>query len=91
MVTPFGERLRQARELVPNLSARSLAELANLTQSQVAQIERGDIERPRADTIVPLSTVLGVTTDWLLKGEGDPPTAEQVTAAVEKARADRAA
>lgn len=91
MASPFGERLQRARELVGNLSARELAALAGQTQSLVAQIERGKIESPRSDTIVSLSTVLGVTTDWLLKGEGDEPTAELVLAAVEKARADRAA
>lgn len=37
-----------------------------------------------------ITDTLGISLDWLVSGTGDPPTAEQIKAAVEVARASRA-
>lgn len=86
-------RVRVCRTMVPELSARELAALAELPPPTVSNIERSDDARPgdriAAKTIVALARVLGTTAEWLMTGEGDAPTAADVTAAIEAARASR--
>jgi transcriptional regulator with XRE-family HTH domain len=76
-------RLKRAREMA-GLSARALSSLAGLTPSHVSLIEAGQpgIE---SKTAMKLAGVLGVSLDWLLTGKGEPPTAEAVKSAVERA------
>lgn len=88
--SPIGERIREARELVEDLSARELAVLAGLAPSLVAHLERGEIQSPRTDTLTRLSSVLGVSLEWLIIG-GDSPAQKRVRAAVAQARAKRVA
>lgn len=55
------------------------------------QIEQGGADNPKAATVIALAEALGCTVGWLLAGEGAPPSAESVRAAVEKARSGRGA
>lgn len=81
------DRLEHARALAGGLSLRELSKLAGLFGTHAALIESGRRTNIEGKTAVALARVLGVSTDWLLTGEGDEPTAEQVRAAVERARA----
>ena len=84
----LGVRLRSVRELA-GLSARELAVLANLAPSLVGHIELGRVQHPRAETLAELARVLGVSLDWLIRGEGDGPSTDCVQAAVAGARSLR--
>lgn len=77
----LGRRIAFARGLA-NLSAARLGKLANLSSAIVAMIEKGDRKDPVGSTVASIAQVLGVSTDWLLTGVGDPPTKEQVEAAL---------
>ena len=84
VLASFGDRLLWARTAVA-LSGRDLERLAGIGESNVYQIEtRGRI--PGADIVVRIAAVLGTTTDWLLTGAGDAPTAESMAVAVVRAR-----
>lgn len=78
MSTPntLAERLRYAREK-RRLSARALSRRAHISAAMVGLIERGTTDDPKGSTIKALAAALGVTTDWLLTGEGDGPTADE--------------
>lgn len=67
LMTPLAKRLSEVREQ-RGLSRRGLSLQAGLTDSVVGQIERGAISDPSSATLAKLADVLGVTTDWLLKG-----------------------
>lgn len=70
---------------------KELSTLSGLAGSHAGLIARGAVENPRIDVAEKLAHTLGVSLDWLVRGEGEPPTAEAVRAAVEAAReADRA-
>jgi transcriptional regulator with XRE-family HTH domain len=76
--TPFGERLREARER-GRLSMRELAEAASLpmanvpdakiTHTPVSLIESGRQTTVDVVTAVRLARALGVTVEWLVTGE----------------------
>lgn len=101
----FGGRVAALRNLVPGLAMRELDSLAGLHAGHCWQIERGNRENPTRDTVRPLAAVFGVTSGFLLEGEApfiaarpdlDPSRPEHlpditahVTAAVERARAQR--
>jgi len=78
------DRLRAARDGV--CSARELDRLAGLTPCHTSLIESGRRPNPESDTLRAIATTLGVSLDWLVLGVGDPPRAEDVRAAVERAR-----
>lgn len=81
--------MRMARSYA-GLSARGLSALAGLAPSHVNLIETR-VENVGAQTVASLARVLGVTTDWLITGKGEPPTEESVRAAVKRAKRSRAA
>lgn len=87
MPDSLAARIKFAREMVdPALSARELSALSGQTSSLIAHIERGVILQPRADTIVRVAEVFGVSLDWLMRGVGKQPTTAAVNAAVSHAR-----
>lgn len=93
-LSTFGARVAHLRALVPSpsdpdepMSCSQLDRLAGLHRGHVWQIEQGEGANPKAATVVALATALGCTVGWLLAGEGAPPTADDVRAAVERARA----
>lgn len=80
------KRLQWARDAA-GLSQRALSGLAGLASSHVQLIESGRAEGINISTAQRLTGVLGVSLDWLMGGTGEPPTAEAVKAAVERAQA----
>jgi len=60
-------RLIRARK-AKKLTREDLADLVAVTQGCIGHYETGRRE-PSLDTLVALSNILGVTTDYLLKGE----------------------
>lgn len=78
-------RLTRARKLA-GLSSRQLSGLAGVSDGFAAQIERGEAKAPAFGVIASFADVLGVSLDWLAHGTGEPPTTEQIKAAVERAR-----
>lgn len=76
-------RLAKARKL-GQLSGRQLSTLAGVASNYSAMIERGASRHPAFWVVSRLAYVLGVSLDWLARGDGDPPTKEQVTAAIDR-------
>jgi transcriptional regulator with XRE-family HTH domain len=67
------------------LSAIGLSRLAGLPSgAHVGLIESAARPNPTIETLSKIAGVLGVSIDWLATGEGAPPTAEQIRAAVER-------
>lgn len=86
----MGERLRAAREMVivdgERLSARELARVAGVSLSIPGKVERGDRQDHEVGQIEKIASVLGLSLDYLVKGEGPAPDAAQVTRAFVAAR-----
>lgn len=78
-------RLRAAS----GLSSRELSVLAGLSHSLLGQLERGDLADMKTENASRLAAVLGVSLDFLVRGEGREPTPRQVQAAVAAAKALR--
>lgn len=68
MKEDLGSRVR-ARRMELRLTQEKLAHLAGVLGGTVYRIEAG-IGMPSTATIVALARELGVSTDWLLTGEG---------------------
>ncbi len=68
----FGTRLKRLRE-ARGLTQRQLAERIDIEPAQVTRYERGQF-LPNAESLVALSKVLQVETDFLLKGEAKSPS-----------------
>jgi transcriptional regulator with XRE-family HTH domain len=82
-----GDRVRAARELLsPKLSTKELDRLAGFTEGLVWSIEKNGGEKAEAKNLDAIARVLGVSMDWLVRGEGEPPTASSIAAAVDAAR-----
>lgn len=73
------------------LSALDFAEMSRVaglkSEAHVGMIARGTVKSPAPETLRLIARAFGVTTDWLITGEGERPTASSVLAAVESARA----
>lgn len=67
MARDFGSRLKQTRE-ARRITQQELARLAEVDVMQISRYERG-LGMPAAETIVALSDVLAVSTDFLLLGK----------------------
>lgn len=72
--TPFGLRMRQARE-AKGLSMNGLAKAAStdgakVSHATVSLVESGRQTAIDAETAVRLARVLGVTVEWLVTGDG---------------------
>lgn len=81
----ISSRLRRARQRA-GLSARGLDILANLGRGHTALIESGERVNLETNTLRGLVSVLGISLDWLVNGEGLEPTAEQIQSAVARAK-----
>jgi transcriptional regulator with XRE-family HTH domain len=83
----IGERLRRLRNHVVGLTVRELSALAGLkAPTHVGLLEAGKRPNPSAETLVALAQVLGTTVEWIVTGEGNEPSADEVHAAVNRAR-----
>lgn len=83
-------RLEQLRKMA-GVPRRELDRLARLGEGHTTMIVLGKRKSVEAATASALASVLGVSLDWLVNGEGDPPSAAVVRAAVRAARQRNAA
>jgi transcriptional regulator with XRE-family HTH domain len=84
VVDSISTRIAAAR-LMGGISAAHLGKLAGRSKSIVALIESGDREDPGGSTVSAIAAVLGVSTDWLLNGTGEPPAPDAVKASIARA------
>lgn len=63
-----------------------LSRLASLAPPHLGMVLRGDIKSLSAETARKVAATTDCTLGWLMAGEGDPPAAADVLAAVERAR-----
>lgn len=64
----LGEKIKARREGL-NLSQDDLSEETGIHQTTISDIENGNTEWPRSNSIAKLAYALGVTTDYLLHEE----------------------
>lgn len=86
----LARRLRSLRKLA-GLSLRQTSLLVSGAVTLAASIERNPRANPTVGTVRRFASAFGASLDWLVNGEGDPPTREQVAAAIERTRARGAA
>ena len=70
MSETLGERIRRIR-LRYGMSQAELARRIKISGNSLNKIEAGETPDPRASGIKAIADVLGVTTDYLLRGEDD--------------------
>lgn len=89
----IGSRLCFLRESVEGLTPPKLGRLAGLASpSHVRMLENGERGSSiSADAALSLSRVLGCTVEFLVRGEGEPPSVETINAAVERAKEEERA
>lgn len=80
------QRRLQAARIRAGLSARRLDDLAGLTPGYTSLIEAGKRANIGARTADAIARVVGVSLDWLIRGDGNEPTDQQVRRAVEAAQ-----
>lgn len=81
----IGRRLSRIAKTA-GIAHRDLANLSGVSNGAPGSLFRGEVLHPQITTVAPIARTLGVSLDWLVFNEGDPPTKEQVTAAIERAR-----
>lgn len=64
--------------------------LIGASHGTVGNVEGGHVADPGMNLLKGITDALGISLDWLVSGTGEAPTAEQIRAAVEAARAGRA-
>ncbi|MCM3576434.1 helix-turn-helix domain-containing protein [Mesobacillus subterraneus] len=67
-MSAISERFKKLRE-VKSISQTEFAEKIGIKQSSLSSIEKGTT-KPSIDTVIATSKVFGVSTDWILLGEG---------------------
>lgn len=68
------DRIRERIEkLETTAHAVSLKASGGRSKDVIANIYRGTSKNPRSDTMQNIADALGVTVDWLLHGDGEPP------------------
>lgn len=82
----MGSRLREARERT-EISAAALAEALGVNVTTIKAWEN-DKRTPRANKIVNLAGVLGVSVRWLLEGKAETTHQGAAPIAIEKLRLD---
>lgn len=86
VVSTLAERLKLLVSLVDDLSLRELARLIDVSESYPALIASGDRPKIRSDIAVAIARLFDTTLDFVVSGEGEPPTKDVATAAVARAR-----
>ncbi len=64
----IGDRIRKRREAL-GLSQRQLQDKAGIPHPQVQRIESGFTRQPQPDYLARLAEALGVSLDWLIRGD----------------------
>jgi transcriptional regulator with XRE-family HTH domain len=77
-------RLKWARGM-SGLTALDVCRKAQLSKAHVSMIESGRRKRIDVQTAQAIASVLGISWAWLLSGEGDAPTPEQIRQAIDGA------
>lgn len=77
MIQSLGTRVREARK-ARNLTQEDLAHLAGVRAGTIFRTE-AEASAPRIESLAAIARALGVTTDWLLTGEGDGPGVHGLT------------
>lgn len=85
----FADRLRALREKA-GISARELDRLAGLREGHTWILEHRKDANPELKTLQALAGALGSSVGYLASEEGEPPTEEQVKAAVAQAKGEPA-
>ncbi|OCW56621.1 helix-turn-helix domain-containing protein [Hoeflea olei] len=78
----LGGRITRARDLA-GLSLEDAASHIGVTQDTLSEWEN-DRSEPRANKIMTLAGVLGVSPAWLISGAGDPPQVPGISVAVDE-------
>jgi len=81
-----GERIRAARDLI-RLPSKQLDKLAGLNTGVCWAVENSPTGNSESKTLDKIARALGLSLDYVVRGEGEPPTAESVQTAVDEARA----
>lgn len=81
----IASRLKGARQLCLGLSTRELDRLAGTSEGHASYVESGK-GGTETTTLDKLAGALGLTLDYLVRGDGKAPTAESVSAAVDRSR-----
>ena len=68
MAAKLGEKLRELRKK-NGLTIEKLAEAASLSKSYLWELENRDSQRPSAEKLSALASVLGVTSDYFLEDD----------------------
>jgi len=66
----IGDRLRKERK-AQGYTQTTLAEAAGVSQTTINDLENGDTQRPRGDTLMALARVLQIAPSWLMTGKGE--------------------
>lgn len=85
-MTP-GERLADLRDR-SGLTTRELADLAGVSRGYVSHVERDRFQPGKK--AFGIARVLGCSFEWIVFGDGDPPTNRQIAQAVRAAREEAA-
>lgn len=85
----IGSRLRTVRKKA-ELSTKELDRLAGLTAGHTWAVENSKSGNADTVTLDKIAAVLGLSLDYLVRGEGREPGAAKVRAAIETARASLA-
>lgn len=66
----IGNRVAQKR-IEKKYSQEKFAEALGMTRTAIGKIERGET-MPKADTLLAITELLGISSDWILKGDRVP-------------------
>ena len=69
------------------VSARELSSVMRVAHSAYSHVEAGRVKSPTAEFLTALASATGVSLDWLLLGQGEPPSADSIRTAIARARA----
>ena len=84
-----GERIRAARAMA-GISTKDLDRLAGLKPGVSWAVENSATGNSETKTVDKIAKVLGLSLDYIVRGDGKPPTANKVKAAVDAAREEAA-
>jgi transcriptional regulator with XRE-family HTH domain len=65
MATKLGDKIRRLRKQ-KNYTLEKLAELSDSSKSYIWELENKDAQRPSAEKIAKIASVLGVTSEYLI-------------------------
>lgn len=80
-----GERIKAARNLI-GLPSRQLDKAAGLEPGVSWAVEKSATGNSQSATLDKIARALGLSLDYVIRGEGEPPTKESVQAAIDAAR-----